>query len=481
MNISRKRILRATGLLVALVLSIREARATYSNPYDHGYYLIAKGDFGGALAEFDRLTLKYPKGLRAVLWSYISRGRLAGGSSDSEDQALSKVLASTYFSDDSSEVPQLSPETLLLPSKPYGSGDSSFLVFRLYLGNYIHPHEIDMDIAKLHETDVDFHDCESYPLIGEWFVLHQDYGEARKYLQGIPDACAREPYFININLLARAELQRIPVTATTVGQPPAPFLQHKLQNQTPPLGSFSTAAHDLRLNHDRRVALVIGNSAYASVGKLQNPVHDGDAIATSLRNAGFSNVTVKDDLSRSEMIAALNNFSDQAANADWAVIYFSGHGLEVDGTNYVVPVDAKLLADRDVEDEAISLERLVKATLGAKKLHLVILDACRDDPFVSNMKRTVATRSIGRGLARIEPEGGTLVVYSAKDGEIAYDGDGQNSPFVTSLTKRIAQPNVDIGMLFRQVRDDVMAATGKKQEPYVYGSLPGENFYFVQR
>jgi uncharacterized caspase-like protein len=181
------------------------------------------------------------------------------------------------------------------------------------------------------------------------------------------------------------------------------------------------------------------------------------------------------------MLAALNSFSDQAANADWAVIYFSGHGLEVDGTNYVVPIDAKLLADRDVEDEAISLERLVKATLGARKLHLVILDACRDDPFVSNMKRTVATRSIGRGLARVEPEGGTLVVYSAKDGQIAYDGDGQNSPFVTSLTKRIAEPDVEINMLFRQVRDDVMAATGKKQEPYVYGSLPGENFYFVQR
>ena len=106
---------------------------------------------------------------------------------------------------------------------------------------------------------------------------------------------------------------------------------------------------------------------------------------------------------------------------------------------------------------------------------------CREDPFVSNMKRTVASRSIGRGLARVEPEGGTLVVYAAKDGQIAYDGDGQNSPFVTALTKRIAEPNLEIGLLFRQVRDDVLEATGKKQEPYVYGSLPGENFYFVQR
>lgn len=231
----------------------------------------------------------------------------------------------------------------------------------------------------------------------------------------------------------------------------------------------------------RRLALVIGNSAYASVGKLPNPVRDADAVAASLRSAGFAVVTVKNDLSRSAMISALNDFADQAANAYWAVIYFSGHGLEVDGINYVVPVDAKLLADRDVGDQAITLDRLLKATLGARKLHLVILDACRDDPFLSNMKRTVASRSIGRGLARIEPEGGTLVVYAAKDGQIAYDGDGQNSPFVTALTKRIAEPNVEINMLFRQVRNDVLEATGRKQEPYVYGSLPPESFYFVER
>lgn len=139
------------------------------------------------------------------------------------------------------------------------------------------------------------------------------------------------------------------------------------------------------------------------------------------------------------------------------------------------------MADRDVADEAVPLERLLKATLGARKLQLVILDACRDNPFISNMKRTVASRSISRGMVRIEPQGGTLVVYSAKDGEIGYDGDGQNSRFVTALAKRVAVPNVEINMLFRQVRDDVLKATGRKQEPYVYGSRPGENFYFVQQ
>jgi branched-chain amino acid transport system substrate-binding protein len=231
----------------------------------------------------------------------------------------------------------------------------------------------------------------------------------------------------------------------------------------------------------RRLALVIGNSSYTNDGPLPNPRRDADAVAASLRADGFQTVTVKEDMTRAQMIAALNDFSDQAANADWALIYFSGHGLELGGINYVVPVDAKLLADRDVQDEAVSLDRLLSATMGAKKLHIVILDACRDDPFVPKMRQTAATRSIGRGLARVEPEGATVVVYAARDGQIAYDGDGQNSPFVTALTKRLAEPNLEINKLFRLVHDDVLAATGRRQEPYVYGALPGEDFYFVQK
>ena len=114
---------------------------------------------------------------------------------------------------------------------------------------------------------------------------------------------------------------------------------------------------------------------------------------------------------------------------------------------------------------------------GARKLRLIILDACRDNPFARQMRRTVASRAIGRGLGRIEPEGGTLVAYAAKHGEIALDGDGTNSPFVASLVKRLPTPGIEINKLFRLVRDDVMAATGRKQEPFVYGSLPGEDFF----
>jgi hypothetical protein len=256
-------------------------------------------------------------------------------------------------------------------------------------------------------------------------------------------------------------------------------------DNSPPAASSSASAASGSSSQiapiGRRIALVIGNSDYASVGYLPNPIRDADAVATNLRKTGFQTVTIKNDMTRAQMIAALNDFSDQAADADWALIYFSGHGLQLGGANYILPVDAKLLADRDVQDEAVPLDRLLSATVGARKLRLVILDACRDNPFIPKMRQTVATRSVGRGFARVEPEGATLVVYAARDGQIAYDGDGPNSPFAASLTKRIAEPNLEISKLFRLVHDDVMAATGKRQEPYVYGALPGDDFYFVQK
>jgi uncharacterized caspase-like protein len=114
---------------------------------------------------------------------------------------------------------------------------------------------------------------------------------------------------------------------------------------------------------------------------------------------------------------------------------------------------------------------------GAKKLRLVILDACRDNPFISRMKRSVASRSIGRGLAQVEPESGVLIAFAAKHGQVAMDGDGQNSPFVTALIKRMAMPKLEINKLFRLVRDDVLASTGKRQEPFIYGALSGEDFF----
>jgi uncharacterized caspase-like protein len=178
------------------------------------------------------------------------------------------------------------------------------------------------------------------------------------------------------------------------------------------------------------------------------------------------------------MIAALREFEREAEKADWAVVYYAGHGIEVGGVNYLIPVDAALKVDKDVQDEAVPLDRVLSAIESAKRLRLVILDACRDNPFVTSMKRSIASRSIGRGLAQIEPDGGVLVAYAAKHGQVALDGDGANSPFVDALVKRLETPGLDISLLFRQVRDDVLAATRRQQEPYVYGSLPGEVLSF---
>lgn len=229
-----------------------------------------------------------------------------------------------------------------------------------------------------------------------------------------------------------------------------------------------------------RIALVIGNSTYASVAALPNPKRDAAALAAALKSVGFTTVTLKFDQSREQLMDTLKDFAAAAERADWAVVYYAGHGIEAGGNNYLIPVNAKLAAERDVKFETVALEQVLQAVDGARKLRLVILDACRDNPFVKKMTRT-ATRSlttIGQGLANIEPEGATLVAYAAKHGQLAMDGDGENSPFVASLVKNLPTPGLEINLLFRKVRDEVLAATGRQQEPFTYGSLPSEPFYF---
>lgn len=247
----------------------------------------------------------------------------------------------------------------------------------------------------------------------------------------------------------------------------------------------------------RRVALVIGNSAYKNVSALNNPQNDADAIAKSLRNIGFENVTVTKDGTREKMIDALRNFANEAEKSEWAMVYYAGHGMEVGGVNYLIPIDAKIAVDRDIQFEAVPLTQVLNAADTAKKIKLVVLDACRDNPFkprqtaapevaaasTSTAGAPIATRSTnGRGLAEVKVQGATLVVYAAKDGQVALDGEGGNSPFAVAVVQRLATPGVEINKLFRLVRDDVMEATAGRQEPYTYGSLPGkEDFFFVAK
>jgi tetratricopeptide (TPR) repeat protein len=232
--------------------------------------------------------------------------------------------------------------------------------------------------------------------------------------------------------------------------------------------------------NSRRIALVVGNSIYKSVAQLPNPYRDAEAISAALRRIGFQEVTLEINLGREKFTDTLRSFARQAEAADWAVVYYAGHGIEMGGMNYLIPVDAKLEVDRDVEFEAIPLDRVMAAVDGAKKLRLIILDACRNNPFLGQMRRTISTRSVGRGLAAVEPEAGSLVVYSAKHGEISLDGDGTNSPFASAFIRNLATPGLEVRRLFDVVRDDVMASTNARQQPFSYGSLPGsEDFFFV--
>jgi tetratricopeptide (TPR) repeat protein len=232
----------------------------------------------------------------------------------------------------------------------------------------------------------------------------------------------------------------------------------------------------------RRVALVIGMSAYATHARLPNAKRDAQAVAATLREVGFQNVVEGYDLDKSKLESTLKNFARQATDANWAVVYYAGHGIEIGGVNYLIPVDAKLQTDRDVNFEAVSLEHVMLAVEGAKKFHLVLLDACRENPFARTMQRTagLASRSIvSRGLASIEPEAGTMVVYAARAGEVALDGVGDHSPFATALISNFKKPKVEIRKLVDLVRDDVMKATDRHQLPFHYGTLPGdEDFYF---
>ena len=174
------------------------------------------------------------------------------------------------------------------------------------------------------------------------------------------------------------------------------------------------------------------------------------------------------------MRRSMREFSETTKDADIAVVFYAGHGIEVGGTNYLIPINAALRKDIDVEDEAVSLDRVLTLLEPAKRLRLIILDACRDNPFVSKMARTLASRSVGRGLGKVEPPGSdTLIAYAAKAGSTSADGDGPNSPFTTALLRNLTAPGLDIRLALGRVHDEVMSNTGRKQEPFVYGALGG--------
>jgi hypothetical protein len=235
--------------------------------------------------------------------------------------------------------------------------------------------------------------------------------------------------------------------------------------------AFAGAAPTAAAAEGRRVALVIGNGAYGNVPALLNPPNDASDIAAALKRLGFT-VSLATNASFDEMRRGLIALGRDAAGADMAAVYFAGHGMEINGDNWLIPIDAALKRDTDAANEAISLQSVMLQVSNTTSLGLVILDACRDNPFAVRMNRSLATRAATMsGLGRIEPTGNVLVAYAARDGTTALDGDARNSPFAAALLRNIEAPGVEVTFMFRNVRDDVMEATRNQQQPFVYGSL----------
>lgn len=225
----------------------------------------------------------------------------------------------------------------------------------------------------------------------------------------------------------------------------------------------------------KRVALVIGINEYAHAPRLLNPRNDAHLVGRTLKSMGFA-VTIKFDLHKSEFEDALSEFAGKSGNANISLIYYAGHGIQVAGKVYLIPADRKVSNGRDLR-LLINVESLLEDTALARRLSVIILDACRDNPFTKILAENFGPSSsvkIGQGLARIDKEQrNTLIAYATSAGNVALDGNGANSPFALALAEHLKTPGLDVRIAFGAVRDKVLELTNHKQEPFIYGSLGG--------
>ncbi len=233
----------------------------------------------------------------------------------------------------------------------------------------------------------------------------------------------------------------------------------------------------------RRVALVIGNSDYSTLPSLPNALQDAKLIAHSLRKLNFE-VNLLLNSSRVGLEAALHRFAQVSDGSDLALIFYAGHGLQIDGQNYLIPIDANFDNMSALDFENTSLSRAIRSMERAK-IRLIFLDACRDNPVSKRMQEATVTRSLNRGLARVEAVGlgtptesptglGTLISFSTAPGLVALDGSGQNSPFAAALAKHLTTQGLEISQLLRLVRRDVYAMTRGRQVPWDNSALTAE-------
>jgi hypothetical protein len=224
---------------------------------------------------------------------------------------------------------------------------------------------------------------------------------------------------------------------------------------------------------ESRLALVIGNGAYKNA-PLRNPVNDATDIGRTLKRLGFQ-VTILRDASQRKMEDAIRSFGKELANGGVGLFYYAGHGMQVNGRNYLIPVDARIESPSDVQYESIDAGRVLgKMEDAGNNMNIVILDACRDNPFSRSW------RSGHRGLARMDAPKGSFIAYATAPGSVAADGDGRNGVYTSNLLKYMNVPGLEIGKMFREVRVDVVKASGNKQTPWESSSLMGD-FYFTPK
>ena len=246
----------------------------------------------------------------------------------------------------------------------------------------------------------------------------------------------------------------------------------------PPVAARPTQQGQISQPFGKRVALVIGNAAYVNTAPLANPRNDAADIAAVLRKLSFL-VTEGKDLDKAGMDRTIRDFANSLSGATTALFYYAGHGLQVGGQNYLVPIDAQLSTAAALDFEMVRLDLIQRTMERETTTNVLILDACRDNPLARNLARALGTRSaqIGRGLAVAESGDGTLISFSTQPGNVALDGIGRNSPFAESLTKHIASSGEDLSSLLVSVRNDVMKATERRQVPWEHSALTSK-FYF---
>lgn len=240
------------------------------------------------------------------------------------------------------------------------------------------------------------------------------------------------------------------------------------------------AAGAAAVNAETRVALVVGNSAYQQTTPLSNPLNDARDMSAALKSAGFSVIEAL-DADKRKLDGALRAFADKLSVADVALFFYAGHGLQVGAQNYLVPTDARLERERDLEFEAVKLEFVLRQMEIDRegKMTIVILDACRDNPLSRNLARSMGTRStaIGKGLAAAPAGLGTFIAYSTQPGNVALDGDGRNSPFTAALVKHMGAKGRNLPATMIEVRKEVVGATGGRQVPWDHSALTGDFFF----